>query len=115
MERETVREQVRIPARPDPRRRGRRRTLHRQQSRSDGLGQPGGDDAAAGPHFIPLGIALRTPVEELTGLSASPDVAGMVSNLVPVTLGNIAGGTLLLAAVYRFVYLRGVRQESTAR
>ena len=27
-------------------------------------------------------------------------------NLVPVTLGNLIGGTMLVAAVYWFVYLR---------
>jgi len=31
---------------------------------------------------------------------------GAVSNLVLVTLGNIIGGTVLVALVYWFVYLR---------
>jgi formate/nitrite transporter FocA (FNT family) len=35
------------------------------------------------------------------------DVAGLVGNLVPVTLGNIVGGTLMVGAVYWLVYLRG--------
>ena len=29
------------------------------------------------------------------------------ANLVPVTLGNIVGGTILVGAVYWLVYLRG--------
>jgi len=29
-----------------------------------------------------------------------------LTNLVPVTLGNIVGGSVLVAAVYWFVYLR---------
>ena len=34
--------------------------------------------------------------------------AGFVAwNLLPVTLGNVIGGGLLVAAVYWFVYLRG--------
>lgn len=38
---------------------------------------------------------------------APVDVAGLVGNLVPVTLGNIVGGTLMVGAVYWLVYLRG--------
>jgi formate transporter len=30
----------------------------------------------------------------------------LVSNLIPVTLGNIIGGGVLVGAVYWFVYLR---------
>jgi formate/nitrite transporter FocA (FNT family) len=30
-----------------------------------------------------------------------------VGNLLPVTLGNIVGGTVLVGAVYWLVYLRG--------
>ncbi len=30
----------------------------------------------------------------------------MVNNLLPVTLGNIVGGGVMVAAVYWFVYLR---------
>ena len=48
----------------------------------------------------------------LAGRSGLPDLAGLTwgrflwHNLVPVTLGNLAGGTLLVGAVYWFVYLR---------
>jgi formate/nitrite transporter FocA (FNT family) len=31
---------------------------------------------------------------------------GLTANLVPVTLGNVVGGTLLVAGVYWFAYLR---------
>ncbi len=31
----------------------------------------------------------------------------LIDNLLPVTLGNIVGGSVLVAAVYWFVYLRG--------
>ena len=47
-------------------------------------------------------------------LSAGPGEAfgwlDVAANLVPVTLGNIVGGTLLAAGVYWFVYLRGDRK-----
>jgi formate/nitrite transporter FocA (FNT family) len=32
---------------------------------------------------------------------------GFISNLLPVTLGNIVGGGVLVALVYWLVYLRG--------
>lgn len=37
-----------------------------------------------------------------------PDLTwtNFVGNLVPVTIGNIIGGSLMVAAVYWFVYLR---------
>jgi formate/nitrite transporter FocA (FNT family) len=31
-------------------------------------------------------------------------IAGFMSNLVPVTLGNICGGSVLVAAVYYVIY-----------
>jgi formate/nitrite transporter len=49
--------------------------------------------------FLPYGMALGEP----GGLTLS-DVA---SNLLAVTLGNIVGGTLLVAGVYWLAYLRG--------
>ena len=33
----------------------------------------------------------------------------MVGNLLPVTIGNIIGGAVLVGLVYWFVYLRGER------
>lgn len=37
-----------------------------------------------------------------------PDLtwSNFISNLVPVTAGNIVGGSLMVAAAYWFVYLR---------
>ena len=34
------------------------------------------------------------------------DLGGFILNLVPVTLGNIVGGALLVAAMYWLAYLR---------
>jgi hypothetical protein len=42
---------------------------------------------------------------------ATLNPAGFLDNLVPVTLGNIVGGTLLVAGIYWFVYLRGAAEE----
>ena len=37
----------------------------------------------------------------------------LAGNLLPVTLGNIVGGTLLVAGVYWFAYLRAERRSAT--
>jgi formate/nitrite transporter FocA (FNT family) len=34
----------------------------------------------------------------------------MWSNLVPVTLGNIVGGSVMVALIYYFVYRRGLKE-----
>jgi formate/nitrite transporter len=47
--------------------------------------------------FLPLGVALD---------GRAVPVAGMARNLVFTTLGNIVGGTLLVAGVYWTAYLR---------
>ena len=63
-------------------------------------------------YFIPLGILLKgnAGLLEALGLEnadlASLTAEGLSTNLVPVTLGNIVGGTLLVAGVYWFAYLR---------
>ena len=64
----------------------------------------GFEHSVANMYFIPLGLLLkdRIPVagaEHLTWW-------GLLSNLAPVTLGNIVGGGLLVALVYHFVYRR---------
>jgi formate/nitrite transporter len=72
----------------------------------------GFEHCIANMYFIPLGILLKNhgalfasqgvgpgPLEELTAW-------GLAHNLIPVTLGNIVGGTLLVAGVYWFAYLR---------
>jgi formate/nitrite transporter len=79
----------------------------------------GFEHSIANMYFIPYAIMLRSnpglaasaegagiPVEALTA-------AGLRDNLIPVTLGNIVGGTLLVAAIYWFVYLRGQATETT--
>ena len=60
----------------------------------------GFEHSVANMFFLPLGIAL-------TAGSAEPlSLAGALSNLALVTLGNIIGGTVLVALVYWFIYLR---------
>jgi formate/nitrite transporter len=77
----------------------------------------GFEHSIANMYFIPYAILLKSdpglmmsaanagiPTDALT-------VTGLLDNLIPVTLGNIAGGTLLVAAIYWFVYLPGTEAE----
>ncbi len=75
----------------------------------------GFEHSVANMYFIPAGMLIRafapdsfwTSIDKVPADYASLDVAGLVGNLVPVTLGNIVGGTILVGAVYWLVYLRG--------
>lgn len=54
--------------------------------------------------FLPFGFALET--------RDTLDLGGAVKNLVAVTVGNVVGGTLLVAGVYWVAYLRRKRRGS---
>jgi formate transporter len=60
----------------------------------------GFEHSVANMYFLPIGVALAE------GTSAPLSVADAVSNLALVTLGNVLGGTILVALVYWSVYLR---------
>jgi formate/nitrite transporter FocA (FNT family) len=49
-------------------------------------------------------IAAHPDAPDLSHLTWGRFIA---ANLVPVTIGNILGGALMVGAVYWFVYLRG--------
>jgi formate/nitrite transporter len=72
----------------------------------------GFEHSIANMYFIPLGILLKSQPEFAAAAAEGALVAdnltlgGFVSNLIPVTLGNIVGGTLLVAGIYWFVFLR---------
>ncbi len=74
----------------------------------------GFEHSVANMYFIPIGIAIRdfAPASfwKTSGLDpaayADLTVEAFIANLIPVTIGNIIGGTLLVGAVYWFVYLR---------
>jgi formate transporter len=77
----------------------------------------GFEHSVANMYFIPVGMLIRAvaPASFWTAIGHAPadyavlDWQGLVGNLVPVTLGNIVGGTILVGAVYWLVYLRGDR------
>lgn len=62
----------------------------------------GFEHCVANMYFIPLGMLVdggATPGLDWSGF--------LVGNLLPVTLGNIIGGAVMVGAVYWFIYLRG--------
>ena len=75
----------------------------------------GFEHSIANLFFIPVAIAIRAvaPPEFWTATHLDPaafasvDVAGLVTNQVPVLLGNVVGGAVFVAAIYWLVFLRG--------
>jgi formate/nitrite transporter len=77
----------------------------------------GFEHSIANMYFVPVGLFIATLdpgfvqthglAQQAAGLSWSDFV---VRNLLPVTIGNVIGGTFLVGAVYWFVYLRGTRE-----
>ena len=74
----------------------------------------GFEHSVANIYFIPLGMLLRNQATP-AGLTefASLDWAGFARNLIPVTLGNIVGGSLMVAAVYHLIYKRALGIRAT--
>ena len=74
----------------------------------------GFEHSIANMFFIPAAIAVKAvaPASFWSAIGSSPDawssvdIGGFITNLVPVTAGNIVGGALLVAAMYWLAYLR---------
>ena len=72
----------------------------------------GFEHSIANMYFIPFGMLLGSDSDMALAAVAqgvsveSLTLSAFVGNLIPVTLGNIAGGTLLVAGIYWFIYLR---------
>ena len=60
----------------------------------------GFEHSVANMYFLPIGVVLAA------GTSAPLSAFDAISNLALVTIGNIFGGTVLVALVYWTVYLR---------
>ncbi len=79
----------------------------------------GFEHSVANMYLIPLGLLIKAwaPSSLWAQIAIQPgDLAGLTWsglfwNLLPVTLGNVIGGGVLVGAVYWFVYLRGGREE----
>jgi formate/nitrite transporter len=72
----------------------------------------GFEHSVANMYFIPLGILVQSQI-------SAPDLtvswAGLILNLIPVTLGNIVGGGGMVAAVYYLVYCRGIDRDAAVK
>lgn len=76
----------------------------------------GFEHSIANMYYIPAGILAKSTkafADSATTLGVTPEKLAhlnwgsfAVNNLIPVTLGNIVGGGLFVAAVYWFVYLK---------
>lgn len=77
----------------------------------------GFEHSIANMYFVPLGLLIKVGAPESFWAAVGKSPASypsltwehfLLGNLLPVTLGNIIGGTLLVGAVYWFIYLRQV-------
>lgn len=76
----------------------------------------GFEHSVANMYFIPMGLFIKTvapdsfwaAIQKTAGDYADLTWSNLfVNNLIPVTIGNIIGGALLVGAMYWFIYLRG--------
>ncbi|GAB4580772.1 MAG: formate transporter FocA [Anaerolineales bacterium] len=71
----------------------------------------GFEHSIANMYFIPIGLLIKTFDPTFTA-STSLELPNLtwgnffLNNLIPVTIGNIIGGTVLVAAIYWLVFLR---------
>jgi formate transporter len=72
----------------------------------------GFEHSVANMYFIPYGLFVKSNSAFVASLTPTPDLSSLtwsdffLDNLVPVTIGNIVGGSVMVGAVYWFVYLR---------
>lgn len=75
----------------------------------------GFEHCVANMFFIPMGLLIESDEAFVSSQPSVPDLSNLtwegflIGNLVPVTIGNILGGALMVGAIYWFVYLRGAR------
>ena len=72
----------------------------------------GFEHSVANMYFISIGLLVKSDDDFVATLDPSPDLDGLtwgsffLDNLLPVTIGNVIGGGLMVGAVYWLVYLR---------
>ncbi len=75
----------------------------------------GFEHSVANMYFVPFGLLVSEDAAFVASLPDAPAVddltwgAFFLDNLLPVTIGNVIGGTVLVGALYWFVYLRPAR------
>jgi formate transporter len=81
----------------------------------------GFEHSVANMYFISIGLLIKTDDAFVASLEQPPDLSDLswqgffVDNLLPVTIGNIVGGAVMVGAVYWFVYLRPRASEPAAK
>jgi formate transporter len=72
----------------------------------------GFEHSVANMYFIPVALLIKTNDAWVDATAGLPDLSHLtwghflLDNLLPVTIGNIIGGGVMVGAVYWFVYLR---------
>jgi formate/nitrite transporter len=72
----------------------------------------GFEHSVANMYFVPVALLVKTDGAWLDATAGLPDLGDLtwghflLDNLLPVTIGNVVGGGLMVGAVYWFVYLR---------
>ena len=75
----------------------------------------GFEHSVANLYFLPYGLLIKegaapsfwSVIGQTTDSYAALNVAGALHNIAVSTIGNLIGGSLMVGAVYWFVYLRG--------
>jgi formate/nitrite transporter len=77
----------------------------------------GFEHSVANMFFIPMGLFLKANHAFVAGHQAPANLANLTwarffwANLLPVTIGNVLGGSVMVGLVYWFVYLRGLHAD----
>ena len=77
----------------------------------------GFEHSVANMYFISIGLLIERDEGFVESLQPPPDLSNLnwasffLDNLLPVTVGNIIGGAVMVGAVYWLVYLRPRRAE----
>jgi formate transporter len=72
----------------------------------------GFEHSVANMYFVPVALLVKTDHSWIAGATGLPDLSHVtwghffLDNLLPVTIGNVIGGGIMVGAVYWFVYLR---------
>jgi formate transporter len=71
----------------------------------------GFEHSVANMYFIPFGLLVKTDqafaaAHPTSGLADLTWARFLTANLIPVTIGNVIGGSVMVGAIYWFVYLR---------
>jgi formate/nitrite transporter len=79
----------------------------------------GFEHSVANMYFIPVALLVKTDDAWVNATAGLPDLSNvtwghfLLDNLLPVTIGNVIGGGVMVGAVYWFVYLRRRTETST--